>query len=234
MRAIFFGDAHLGRKTEKELHFLIKFMDITLGEADYVFVLGDMFEFYHGYDGFVYEWFLPFVEKLKELSKNGKKLYFLEGNHEFCLGRYFEAITLCKPLRRLAISLDGHRLYVSHGDEIRFSLINSFLRSKFTQKVMDLLGPKLSWEIAMLSRFLLSKKKKGGSGKIVNAFRRYAEMKFKEGFDVVILAHSHIPDVYEIKGGERGKLYLNTGDIVRDRTYVEYTTETGFNLRKHP
>ena len=234
MKAIFFGDAHLSNKTKKELDSLIEFMNSVLSEADYVFILGDMFEFYHGYDGFVYEWFLPFVKKLRELSEEGKKLFFFEGNHEFLLGSYFEKVSSCRTLRRLVNEFDGLRVYISHGDEVRLSPISYLLRSKFTLRLMDMLGPKLSWNIAMLSSFFLSNKKKRYNEGTLRLFREFAAKKFKEGFDVVILAHSHIPDIYEITEGEKRKLYLNTGDIIRNRTYVEYSTESGFALRKYP
>ncbi|MCX7857563.1 MAG: metallophosphoesterase [Deltaproteobacteria bacterium] len=221
-------------KTEEELKYVLEFMDKVLFDADYVFILGDMFEFYHGYEGYIYEHFLPFAKKLKELSEKGKKIFFLEGNHEFSLGSFFESVTSSKSMLRLDMKLDSLRIYISHGHEMTPSFLNYLLRSKFMLKIMDLLGPRISWKLAMLASVFLSNKKKVYKGKTLKIFREYAERKLKEGFDVVILAHSHIPDRYEIVCGSTRKLYLNTGDIVRDSTYIEYTTETGFSLRKYP
>lgn len=234
MKAIFFGDAHLSDKTKSELQYLLEFMDSVLCDADYVFILGDIFEFYHGYDGFVYEWFLPFVKKLKQLSESGKKLFFFEGNHEFSLGNYFESLSSCKSLDRLAFNLEGANVYISHGHEVGKLALNRLLRSRPVLKIMDLLGPKIAWKIAMFASLFLSNRKKLYNEKNRRLFRQYAERKLKEGFDVVVLAHSHIPDRYEIVEGQKRKLYLNTGDIIRDCTYVEYLSGTGFELRKYP
>ncbi len=234
MKAIFFGDAHLGELTHKEMSFLLKFMDEVLEDADWVFIMGDIFQFYHGYDGFIYSWFLPFVQKTRELSAKGKRLFFLEGNHEFFLGTYFETLSSCKSFISLDVNLDGLRIYTSHGHEFSLSLLNRILRSRPIISLMDLLGPETSWRLAKIAGFFLSRKKKSFSEKDLRLFRKYAEKKFREGFDAVVLAHSHIPDIYEIFEEGKRKIYLNTGDIIKNGTYVEYTTEKGFTLRKYP
>lgn len=233
MKAIFFGDAHLNDRTIKELNYLTRFMDDVLVDADLVFILGDIFEFYYGYDGFVYSWFLPFVQKLKELSAKNKKLFFLEGNHEFCMGSYFQKLTSCECFEKLDITLDNIRVFVSHGHKLGFSVLNSVLKSKIVLSLMDLLGPKVAWKVANFASLFLSKKEKSFKEKNLRLFRQYAEKKLKEGFDVVILAHSHIPDAYEIVQQDKRKLYFNTGDIIRNSTYVEYTTQKGFSLMKY-
>ncbi|MCS7280537.1 MAG: UDP-2,3-diacylglucosamine diphosphatase [Desulfobacterota bacterium] len=230
MKAIFFGDAHLGRKTVKEIDYLLNFIDETLYEADLIFILGDMFEFYYG--DFSYEWFNPFLQRLRKLAEVGKEIFFLEGNHEFSLGKYFEERWLCKPIPSIVTYLDNLKVYISHGHEIKSSLLGRLLRKKLTYRLMELFGPRVSWRLAMALRPLLSNKKKGFNQKTVRLFRAYAEKKLKEGFDAIILAHSHIPDLYEIVDDDKRKVYLNTGDIIRSSTYGEYVSGQGFSLKK--
>ena len=54
-----------------------------------------------------------------------------------------------------------------------------------------------------------------------------------EGFDAVIFAHSHIIDYVEYDRGERKKVYLNPGDFVKNSTYIEYTSESGFQIKAY-
>lgn len=229
MKAIFFGDSHLTRDSKSELNGLITFMDRYLVDADYLFLLGDIFEFYHGYDGFIFDWYLPVAEKLRELSFSGKKIFFLEGNHEFSMGSHFEKFTGSKCSRYLSLSIDGLRLYISHGDELAPSLLHKLLRSRLSTKMMDLLGPRISWMIASSFSKVLSKKLKGKNDRIKFLYRKLAVEKLREGYDAIIISHSHIPDQLVTPLG----IYINTGDVIRDRTYVEYTTEIGFSLRSY-
>jgi len=48
-----------------------------------------------------------------------------------------------------------------------------------------------------------------------------------------LLAHSHMADRVECNSGNGATIYLNTGDFIRDRTYVEYTSETGFVVKEY-
>jgi predicted phosphodiesterase len=97
---------------------------------------------------------------------------------------------------------------------------------------MDLLGPRLTWAIAMGARVILSKKHKLYNIKAKERFRGYADRKLDEGFDVVVLAHSHMPDRVEAGEGEKRKIYLNTGDFIAHLTYVSYETSSGLEIRK--
>lgn len=227
MKAIFFGDSHLGRDSKSELEILLSFMDRYLFDSDYVFLLGDIFEFYHGYDGFVFGWYLPVVEKLRELSLSGKKIFFLEGNHEFSMGSYFENLTGSKCSRNLTLTFDGLRIYVSHGDELAPTLLHKILRSRVSLKIMDSLGPKISWMVASAFSKVLSRKSKRKDEKTKSLYRGLAAKKLNEGYDVIIISHSHIPDEFVTPSG----IYMNTGDVIGDKTYVEYVTDYGFSLR---
>jgi len=97
----------------------------------------------------------------------------------------------------VSVDLDGSKVFVSHGDIFTGGLMRRVLKSRVTSRVMDLLGPRLTWTIAMGARIILSKKRKPYNARAKERFRGYAAGKFDEGFDVVIFAHSHMPDRME-------------------------------------
>ena len=84
---IFFADTHLTKKNKKKLRMVEIFIRNVCIDADMVFVLGDLFEFYHGYEGYIYPWYRPIVDAFKTITEQGKSVYFLEGNHEFDMGQ---------------------------------------------------------------------------------------------------------------------------------------------------
>lgn len=231
MKIIFFSDVHIRCNSLDGVTLCQRFIDDHCEDADMIIVVGDLFDFYHGYDNYIYSWYRPIADMLKNIVERGKRVYFLEGNHEFNMGKYFEDYTGVTCARELTIDVEGKKVFVAHGDGFsRFSLAR-FLRSSFVYRIMDTLGPKATWKIAMMVQPFLSRKNKAYSSVVQNIFRSNARKKFSEGYDVVVLAHSHIPDILETDDGTSRKQYLNTGDLAGYASYVEYETASGFSLK---
>jgi UDP-2,3-diacylglucosamine hydrolase len=233
MKAIFFSDAHLDKNDIQKIEFVEKFINDVCHDADMVFVLGDLFEFYHGYDGYIFPWYKSIVDSLKNLVEKGKTVYFIEGNHEFHMGDFFENYTGIKCAHSVAMDIEGKETYIAHGYEISKFYLTKFLKTPFVSKVMDTLGPDITWSIATMARVFLSGKKKPYNNKAMDIFREYALKKFDEGYDVLILGHSHMFDTFEHQSGNTIKQYLNTGDIIRYCSYVEYNSGFGFEIKKY-
>jgi UDP-2,3-diacylglucosamine hydrolase len=231
MRIIFIADTHLNKKKRREVKSVETFVRDVCRTADMVFILGDLFEFYHGYQGYIYPWFKGVADAFKSITEEGTSVYFMEGNHEFDMGAFFESYTGIRCVKNLTIDIEGKRTFISHGDEFHNACLTRLLKTPFTYGVMNMFGPELSWKIAMGLSLFLSKKKKGQSEQVMHRFRDHARQKFDEGYDAVILAHSHMSDKVEYGAGEDKKVYLNTGDFIRFSTYVEYTSEGGFEIK---
>jgi UDP-2,3-diacylglucosamine hydrolase len=232
MKAVFFSDTHLNRTHKWKTRIVESFVREVCVGADMVFLLGDIFEFYHGQGDYMYPWFRGIADALKEVTMKGGAVYFIEGNHEFGMGAFFQSYTGAAVMDEMSVDLDGSKVFVSHGDAFAGGLVRAVLKSRVTSRVMDLLGPRLTWIIAMEARVVLSKKHKPYNIRAKERFREYADAKFDEGFDVVVLAHSHIPDRMESGEGEKRKIYLNTGDFIAHSTYVSYETSSGLETRR--
>jgi len=233
VKAVFFSDAHIDRNDIQKIAFVEKFIDDVCHDADMVFVLGDLFEFYHGYDGYIFPWYKSIIDSLKNLVEKGKTVYFIEGNHEFRMGNFFQNYTGIQCVHSVAMDIEGKKTYIAHGYEISKFYLTKFLKTPFVNKVMDTLGPDITWSIATMARVFLSNRKKSYNNKAMNLFREYALKKFDEGYDVLILGHSHMFDAFEHRSGNTVKQYLNTGDIIRHCSYVEYNSASGFELKKY-
>ena len=232
MKIVLFSDVHITRASVEKTALTLRFLTDGCEDADMIVVLGDLFEFYHGYDGYIYPWYRSVTDGLKTLVERGKRVYLLEGNHEFLMGDYYEKYTGIACRQELTLECEGRKVYIAHGDGFaRLSLARA-LKRPFFYRVMDIFGPSLTWTIASLCRPFLSKSRKDYNETVRDIYRGYAGQKFAEGYDVVVLAHSHMPDTFEVSDGGSVRQYLNTGDLARYGSFVIYETSSGFSLKK--
>ncbi|HEX2965432.1 MAG TPA: UDP-2,3-diacylglucosamine diphosphatase [Syntrophorhabdaceae bacterium] len=232
MKAVFFSDVHLLREDKEKSRILQLFLADCCADADMVFVLGDMFEFYHGYHDYIYPWYRDVADALKSLAHAGKRVFLLEGNHEFKMGRYFESYTGVKCCTDMSLQIDGRRVFVYHGDVSGAFCAGTFLKTSFVYSIMDLLGPLGTWHAAAVAGIVLSRKVKPYNERVKQIFRKKAEDRLKDGYDVVICGHSHAADRVEFVEDKSKKLYLNTGDFGKNHDYVLYETSSGFTLER--
>ncbi len=233
MKCIFFGDTHLAKEDRSRHAFVNRFIEQVCTGADIVFILGDLFEFYHGYDGFLYPWYMNVADSLRQLTRSGTAVYHLEGNHEFDMGPFFCSYTGLTCTRTLKIEIDERKVLLSHGDESGGAALAKVLKSPFTYRVMNGLKPALTWDIAMAFRIVLSKRRRVYNEKVRDRFRVYAKHKLDEGYDAVILGHTHMSDFVEYGSGDAKKTYMNTGGLIENLSYGLYTTSAGFSMQSY-
>ena len=65
LRAVFFSDVHLVQEDTDKTELVQGFLKDCCADADMIFILGDLFEFYHGYDGYIYPWYKGVIDALK-------------------------------------------------------------------------------------------------------------------------------------------------------------------------
>ncbi|MGB9755634.1 MAG: metallophosphoesterase, partial [Desulfurella sp.] len=78
MKALFLSDIHYKGNEE----FLV-FLDKIYKQYDKIYIVGDLFEFYYGYE-FLFCQHIKLINLLKKVSDE-KKVYLFEGNHEYRL-----------------------------------------------------------------------------------------------------------------------------------------------------
>jgi UDP-2,3-diacylglucosamine hydrolase len=233
LKAVFFSDVHLVQEDADKIELVQGFLKECCADADMVFILGDLFEFYHGYDGYIYPWYKSVIDNLKELAESGKQVYFLEGNHEFGLGAFFEHYTGVTSSQDMTVELDNKKIFLSHGDRSGLFCLGSVLKTRFIYAIMDILGPVVTWKAATVAGYFLSRKKKLYNEKIRNYFRENARNIIDKGYDAVIYGHSHMADKIEFDREGEKKNYLNTGDFGKRQNYVLYDSNSGFTQEKY-
>jgi UDP-2,3-diacylglucosamine hydrolase len=233
---IFLSDAHFNGENRDNQERLIRFLEVERGNLATLVFLGDLFEFWFGFEGHVYEEYLPILQQLKSLSRGGVRIKYIEGNHDFCLGSYFEEdLGVEVYTDEMEELLGDKRVYIAHGDRVNprdygYPLFRRILKNQLSYEVIRWGGPVLSMRIA---KWLSAKSRRRSRELVPNdipLFKEFAMKKFREGIDVVILGHSHYPEeiVERIDGKER--VYFNVGDWMSFFSYLRYKPETGFEL----
>jgi len=236
---IFLSDAHFTGENRDDQGRLIRFLEMERANLDTLILLGDLFEFWFGFEGYIYEEYLPILKELESLSHAGVRIKYVEGNHDFCLGSFFEEDLGAEVYTdEMEETLGGKRIYVAHGDRVNprdygYRLFRRTVKNRFSYALIRLGGPGLSMKIAkQLSARSRRKNREQLTGHIP-IFRTFAMHKFREGIDIVILGHSHYPEEIAERVDGREKVYINVGDWMTFCSYLRYNPESGFELCYH-
>lgn len=210
---LFISDLHINFKTNfvNDVIQLIKDID-----PDILFIVGDLFAAAFGWmKPTVYDNF-GFIKFLNKMCEEGKKVIWCEGNHEFGL-KYLKSRII--TAENMIFNIGKQKIYIAHGDLIDKSNVKYRIFRFLTKNSVSILMARMLPQKALLS-FARS-----ADNHIINGYknvsarmRAFAMDSFKEGFDVVILGHSHIADFYS----DGYHNYFNIGDFATHKDYLIY------------
>ncbi|MDD2335311.1 MAG: UDP-2,3-diacylglucosamine diphosphatase [Geobacteraceae bacterium] len=229
MKRIFIADAHLRNPDDDNYQLLLHFLSDIRGTVKTLFILGDLFEFWIGYDEKSFPHYLPVLNSLQKLVESGVEIVYFEGNHDFHLGKFFSETLRATIYRNPAIlELDGKNVYVCHGDQINiqdygYRLLRFLLHSRATKTLFPLIPPPLVFRIAHHLSYRSKKHhQERNSKKDYKALlTHFAEYHFKNGCDAVVTAHFHFP---HLSVSENGNTLLSLGDWITQFTYGEFSS----------
>jgi UDP-2,3-diacylglucosamine hydrolase len=226
MHVIFIADAHLRNPDDLNYRTMLRFLGEIPASVDTLVIAGDFFEFWLGDSPEAFPHYKPALDALETVTRNGVKLLFFEGNHDFHLGRYFRTAFNAEVFPEKAeITIDGKRLFICHGDLINrkdyeYLALRFIFRNPLTRMLAKILPPSLP---AFIARKLGKHSKE--NHKVAEAkwdykqlVRRFAAARFAEGFDMVVTAHYHRPLLEKIEG----KSLLALGDWITQFSYGEW------------
>ena len=225
-KAVFFlSDAHLGAEEEDKEKLkeerLISLLERVKEEGEFLYLVGDMFEFWFEYKNAIPKDHFRILTKLKQLVDFGIKINYLVGNHDFWLGDFLPK-HIGIPIFKQPIEVvhQGKRIFITHGDglaksDLGYKILKKILRNKINIFLYRQIPPDLSYPLAKFvagrSRNWVQKRDRS----YLQEYESFAAEKIKQGFDAVILAHTHVPVLNDLGEG----VYLNLGDWFQHFTY---------------
>jgi UDP-2,3-diacylglucosamine hydrolase len=119
MNALFVADLHLTPGRPEPMRRFTDFLERRARDADALYVLGDLFEYWIGDDAADALGYAGVMDALARLSASGTAAYFLPGNRDFLVGERFGARTGCRLLNDpTRVVLDGGAALLAHGDAL--------------------------------------------------------------------------------------------------------------------
>ncbi len=224
MKAIFISDAHLRTIADDHYQDLLSLLH-QQDDLDALFLLGDIFEFWLGYEHLVFAAYVPLLEQLRRLKQKGTKLFFVEGNHDFSIGPYFRDTLECTVITDQAVvEWDNRNILICHGDLIHpspaYMRLRTLWRSSPVKLLARLIHPDLVWRFGI---WLSDKGHQKRSRQLP-----YAPTPWLEEFntkiaadtcDLVICGHFHVPVFFQ----QHGRDVIALGDWQTRRSYVQLT-----------
>ncbi|MBI5560665.1 MAG: UDP-2,3-diacylglucosamine diphosphatase [Deltaproteobacteria bacterium] len=225
MRAVFIADAHIRGLDDPNQKTLCEFLDSFYNDTpDKVIVLGDLMDFWTGFNDVVYYHYLPLLSALSRLGGKGVEIIYLEGNHDFSMGKFFTDVVRARVYPGACeLALDGKRIFLCHGDMVDmrpgYRILRGLLRSVFFKTLTKILPPSVIWKAAAL--FSETSKALRYEG-IERELKKFASTKVLEGYDMAVFGHSHIPALDTEESGKGTGGYANPGSFSADRSYLVY------------
>lgn len=183
------------------------FLDTTAREADALYVLGDLFEYWAGDDALVEDAHAQaVVGAFRRLVDSGTPVFVMHGNRDFLMGQGFalaSGATLVQDPVEIAVG--GRRVLLTHGDAL---CVDDADYQTFRQQVRDpdwqcvFLAQPLDVRMAQIealrTRSEAEKSMKAEAIMDVNA-QAVRDLLADHGYpELLIHGHTHRPDVHQV------------------------------------
>lgn len=198
-----FSDIHLLSQDDERGKLLLELLSkIDTKQVRYLILLGDIFDFCFGGSQYFKERFASFGKELTRLSKEGVRVFFLEGNHEFLVHLLgWEGVEFVKS-KNLKIKIpNGPSFAFTHGDYLEapwhYRLYSELIRSKLSKILASSVPQNFLNTLAL--KVSAQSRKKSYSKRIEHKkiIKKISKWLTEQDTDFGIVGHFHIP--YNVK-----------------------------------
>ena len=215
MKAYFLSDLHLGapyfsdsKVAERRV---VRFLDSIKKDADAIFLLGDVLDYWYEYRYVVPRGFVRFFGKLAELADMGIRIVWFIGNHDIWIFDYLpDELGIEVVDGSLTEEIDGRYFYMTHGDGVgrlkpSFRFIRSMFRNKVCQKLFSGIHPRWTVPFAYRwsdhSRHSSPLPSKNDAERMIDNITTFSRDYLTQHLEIdyFLYGHLHLLERYEIK-----------------------------------
>ncbi len=219
------GDALSSRKREREV---VNWLDQVGSDADGIFLVGDIFDFWFEYSKVIPKGFILFLSKIKEITGKGIKVYFFPGNHDMWMFDYLReeiGVEIVKSQR--IFHLNKIKCYIHHGDglgkgDFNYKILKAFFASGLCQFLFKWLHPDIGMWIA--HKWSSKSRISHGNEEIFQGNEKewlyqFAIEEFNKDneIELFIFGHRHLTLDIQLPGNK--SRYVNLGEWLNAKTY---------------
>lgn len=230
-KVYFASDQHFGipnaTESRKREDRFIRWMDEIKADAQVIFLMGDLFDFWHEWKYVVPKGYIRVLGKIAELKDSGIEIYFFVGNHDLWMKNYFqEELGIPVFFEKQYFEINNRQFLLAHGDGLGpgdkgYKRMKKVFTNPLAQWAFRWLHP----DIAMRIANYMSQKNKMISGDEDKQFLGedkeflilYSKEKLKtEKINYFVYGHRHLPMVLDLSPDSK---YVNLGDWISYFTY---------------
>ncbi len=194
-KTYFIADLHLSENHPELTALFIDFMQNQAPQAESIYILGDLFDFWIG-DDEKSSVIKMVQEQIKFITTQGIPCYFIHGNRDFLVGKKFaEPCGLQLLPEYQVIDLYGTPTLICHGDTLctddeKYQLFRKKVHQKWRQWLFLHLPLKIRIAIGKKIRMQSNADKKLKSEDIMDVNGDFVLQTFKD-FNVTLMIHGH-------------------------------------------
>ena len=218
MTTLFISDLHLDDSRPETTALLQKFLHDEAPNADALYILGDLFEFWLG-DDVLSKCSMEVATALSALADKGVACYFMHGNRDFLLQEDYAKLAGMTLLPEEHVAdLYGEQVLLMHGDslctdDIPYQQFRALVRNPAWQQDFLARTPQERLQIALKARDASAEHKGNVNmnivdvnlGEVKRAFERHDVLRMIHG-------HTHRPATHDLEVNGRAARRIVLGD----------------------
>lgn len=230
-KVFFASDIHLGHPSIREgrprEQKFVQWLDQIKDEAEELYLVGDVFDFWWEYKRVVPRGFVRVLGKLADFTDAGIPVHIFTGNHDVWMFNYLpEEIGVIMHHHPFLTEIKGKKFYIAHGDglgpgDLGYKLLKSIFTNKPLQWLYSRLHPNFAFWLAQ-SWSNSSRDAKGIEAEQFNGeenellYKHAKQILQKQYFDYFVFGHRHVLIEKEITNDSK---FILLGDWLYNFSY---------------
>lgn len=245
-KTFFLSDLHLGasymKNSQESERRVVAFLDSIKEEAEAIYLLGDILDYWYEYRYVVPRGYVRFFGKLAELADLGIKITWLKGNHDIWIFDYLPSeLGIVVKDGTVIEEIYGKKIFLNHGDGVgklkpSFRFIRGMFRNRVCQWLFSGIHPR--WTVPFAYRWSSHSRMEGeekdySDEELLRNLREFVKdyHSTHPEIDYFIFGHVHVLSREEIASGCE---MIVLGEWIRSFTYAELDPQ-GLTLKSyHP
>ncbi|WP_105902781.1 UDP-2,3-diacylglucosamine diphosphatase [Vibrio gangliei] len=239
MTTLFIADLHLSPLRPDITDCFLRFMQQEAPQAEKLYVLGDLFEFWIGDDDNS-PFNISIKNAFKTLTQQGVECFFIQGNRDFLLGKRFCAETGMTLLPDTAvIDLYGTPTLILHGDTLctrdeKYQEFRKTVHQKWLQTLFHWIPLFIRRKIVSNVQAKIKKQKRRKHMDIMDVTPEEVVHELEKNNVIhMIHGHTHRPDIHQHKTANGMATRIVLGDWYEQGSIL-VCNSTGCELQQRP
>ncbi|AFK04611.1 metallophosphoesterase [Emticicia oligotrophica DSM 17448] len=233
----FASDFHLGAPSPAESlkreRIIIDWLENIRHDAEVIFLVGDLFDFWHEYKYVVPKGSVRFLGKLAELSDSGIEIIIFLGNRDMWMSDYFETELKIQTIRKPRVfTFNQKTFYVGHGDglgadDMGYKILKVIFEGKLPRFLFGrIMHPNLGMKLGLLwtkNSWKKKRKPEQFKGEEKEHLVQYSKrIEAQNHHDFYVFGHRHTVVEMDISSNAK---YFNLGDWIWHYSYAVFDGE---------